>query len=84
MGDECGGGRVCTVKDDEHTAGGGAEDDARNASEFKSADFPEDVEPVRRIGRIDRERTTDDLDLMRKTRVRDVRAASRDLLGREP
>ena len=81
--DEGGGAAVEAVEDGDGVVRGRAEHDARNRAELEAADLGEHVEPVARVGRIDREGARDDADLLPEALVGDVRAASRGLLGRE-
>ena len=84
MCNECRRGRICPIEDDEHPPRGRAEDEARNAAELESSDLRQHIQTVVRVGTVDIENTTDDFNLMRETRVGDIRAASRDLLGGQP
>ena len=83
VGNECRRCGIRPVEDDEHVPCGCTEDQPCDAAEFKAADLCEDIQSVMWVGTVDLECTADDLDLVREACVRDVCAASRDLLGRE-
>ena len=67
--DEGGGAAVEAVEDGDGVVRGCAEHDARDRAELEAADLGEHVEPVARVGRIDREGARDDADFLFEAKI---------------